>query len=121
MPNSEKVERTSINQLDCHSQPYTPARSPAIGSVGEINTNTKPNFSGKRRKRDEAPSPMDMAILAELSREKDDEDILCVKSLVPQLKRLNDKKKLCKVQNSTTAIQSRAQKKLSRIVIVQEE
>ena len=49
-----------------------------------------PNFSGKRRKRDEAQNQVDLAILAELSRDKeDDEDSLYMKSLIPQLKRLN--------------------------------
>ena len=55
-----------------------------------------PNFPGKRRKRDEAQNQVDFAILAELSRDKeDDEDSLYLKSLVPQLKRLSQQTKAC--------------------------
>ena len=101
VPSSKTVEITSIMQLDCRLLPETPARSSVIGSVGEIHTNIQPNFSGKRKKRDEVPSPIDMAILAELSGEKNNKDTLYMKSLVPQLKRLNDETKAfvkCQIQ-----------------------
>ncbi len=65
----------------------------------------KLNFSGKRKRKEAAgaPSDIDLAILAELKNkdEETDEDSLFMKSLVPQLKRLDSQKKSfvkCQIQ-----------------------
>ena len=90
------------SKLDCDVLPDSPACSSSAGSVCHISTPVVPNFSGKRRKRDEAPNQVDLAILAELSRDnEDDEDSFYMKSLVPQLKRLNQQTKAfvkCQIQ-----------------------
>eukprot|EP00112_Aurelia_sp_Birch-Aquarium-sp1_P002380 Seg12610.1 transcript_id=Seg12610.1/GoldUCD/mRNA.D3Y31 product="hypothetical protein" protein_id=Seg12610.1/GoldUCD/D3Y31 len=60
-----------------------PCTSPAACPSG-CNTPKGPNFSGKRKKRDEV-NKIDLAILDELKRDKDgdDEDSHFVKSLIP--------------------------------------
>ena len=82
--------------------PNSPACSSSTGSVGHINTPAAPNVSGKRKERDEPPNHIDLAILAELNKDKDDdEDSLYMKSLIPQLKRLDQKTKAfvkCQIQ-----------------------
>ncbi len=63
-------------------------------------TPTGPNFSGKRKKSDEI-NKVDQAILDELRKDQDDEDSHFLKSLIPQLKRLDPRSKAfvkCQIQ-----------------------
>ena len=102
--NENENESSNISfKLDYDPLPNSPACSSSTGSVGHINTPAAPNVSGKRKERDEPPNHIDLAILAELNKDKDDddEDSLYMKSLIPQLKRLDQKTKAfvkCQIQ-----------------------
>ncbi|XP_046851058.1 uncharacterized protein LOC124444477 [Xenia sp. Carnegie-2017] len=83
-------------------KPDSPACSSSASAVSNTEISKAPNFSGKRRKRDESLNQVDLAILSELNKDKDDdEDSLFMKCLIPQLRRLEHKKKAlikCQIQ-----------------------
>ena len=94
-PSLGSKRSSSSNSQRITEKPQTPTSAEPI----------KPNFSGKRKRKEAAAAnEIDMAILTELknsSKEETDEDSLFMKSLVPQLKRLDPKSRSfvkCQIQ-----------------------
>ncbi len=72
--NNISEDETSNNPLNFDPTPPAEASTPAeacntlTGPICPLNTRTGPNASGKRKKREEVPNQVDMAILAELKK-----------------------------------------------------